>query len=65
MDYSTSTAGSGRALNEEQPLSGRDWVNGAGCAVAATVGGLVLPNLALRDKNSPYEFTAAQMGPDN
>jgi hypothetical protein len=32
-------------------------------AVAATVGGLVVPNLAMRDKNSPYEFTAAQMGP--
>lgn len=32
-------------------------------AVTATVGGLVVPNLAMRNKNSPYEFTAAQMVP--
>jgi hypothetical protein len=24
---------------------------------------LVVPNLIMRDKDSPYEFTAAQMGP--
>jgi hypothetical protein len=52
-----------KALNEEDPISARDWASGLGCAVASTVGGLVLPNLAMRDKNSPYEFTAAQMGP--
>jgi hypothetical protein len=52
-----------KALNDEDAISPRDWRNGVAGAVAATVGGLVVPNLALRDKNSRYEFTAAQMGP--
>jgi len=52
-----------KALNEEDRIGSRDWINGLGCALAATVGGVVAPNLAMRDKNSPYEFTAAQMGP--
>jgi hypothetical protein len=52
-----------KALNEEDRIDTRDWVNGLGCAVAATLGGLVVPNLIMRDKDSPYEFTAAQMGP--
>lgn len=52
-----------KALNDEDPITTRDWLSGLGCAVAATVGGVLAPNLALRDKNSPYEFTAAQMGP--
>jgi hypothetical protein len=52
-----------RALHDEDPVSGQDWRNGVVGAVGATLGGLVVPNLALRDKNSPYEFTAAQMGP--
>jgi hypothetical protein len=56
MGYWTSTAGSGRASGPSSPSH----------SVALSrwrVGGLVLPNLAMRDKNSPYEFTAAQMGP--
>ena len=51
-----------KALNDEDPISPQDWRNGVIGAVAATVGGLVVPNLALRDKDSPYEFSAAQMG---
>jgi hypothetical protein len=51
-----------KALNDEDPISARDWRNGVAGAVVAVVGGLVVPNLALRDRNSPYEFTAAQMG---
>jgi hypothetical protein len=51
-----------RALHDEDAISGKDWRNGAVGAIAATLGGLVVPNLALRDKNSPYEFTAKQMG---
>ena len=52
-----------KALQEEDRIATRDWINSLGCAVASTVGGLVVPNLVMRDKNSPYEFTAAQMGP--
>jgi hypothetical protein len=52
-----------KALNDEDAISPQDWRNGVAGAVAATGGGLVVPNLAMRDKNSPYEFTAAQMGP--
>jgi hypothetical protein len=52
-----------KALQEEDRITTRDWINSLGCAVASTVGGLVVPNLVMRDKNSPYEFTAAQMGP--
>lgn len=52
-----------KALDQKDALSPRDWRNGVVGAIAATVGGVVVPNLALRDKNSPYEFTSAQMGP--
>lgn len=52
-----------RARQDEDPISRQDWRNGLAGAVGATLGGLVMPNLALRDKNSPYQFTAAQMGP--
>lgn len=52
-----------KALNDDDPISTRDWISGVVCAVASTLGGLVVPNLVMRDQNSPYEFTAVQMGP--
>jgi hypothetical protein len=34
-----------------------------GCAAASVVGGLIVPNLVMRDQNGRYEYTAARMGP--
>jgi len=40
-----------------------DWAKGLGGAVGSAVFGVVVPNMVMRDRNSPYGFTAKQMGP--
>ena len=39
-----------------------DWAKGLGGAVGSAVFGVVVPNMVMRDRNSPYVFTAKQMG---
>jgi Protein of unknown function with HXXEE motif len=51
------------ALNAASPLSRGDYVKGIATAVAFFILGLEMPNVLMRDKNSPYELTEAQMGP--
>ena len=52
-----------RALRARGGIERGDWVKSAAVMGAFLVIGVALPNLALRDKNSPHEFTAHQMGP--
>jgi hypothetical protein len=44
-------------------LDRADWAKGLGGAVGSAVFGVVVPNMVMRDRNSPYAFTAKQMGP--
>lgn len=52
-----------RALGRQSPVSQADWTKGLAGVVAGAVFGVALPNFLLRDRNSPYAFTAAQIGP--
>jgi hypothetical protein len=52
-----------KVLNEEEAIGRKDWVAGLIGAVASAVLGVAVPNLVMRDRNSPYAFTAKQMGP--
>ncbi|HXW58981.1 MAG TPA: HXXEE domain-containing protein [Solirubrobacteraceae bacterium] len=51
-----------QALRAEGPIDHADWLKARVCAFALGAGGLAAPNLLLRDKNSPYAFTAKQLG---
>jgi hypothetical protein len=52
-----------RALNAEEGLTRADIVKGAACTVGFAVVAIGGPNIIGSDKNSPYAFTPAQMGP--
>ncbi len=51
------------ALNAASPLRRFDYVKGIGAAAGIFALGLGVSNVVLRNRNSPYEFTEAQMGP--
>jgi hypothetical protein len=44
------------------PIGKRDWARGSIGAVVSAVFGVIVPNMLMRDRNSPYAFTAKQMG---
>jgi hypothetical protein len=52
-----------KAVGQEGSLSREDWAKGLLGAVGSAVFGVVVPNMVMRDRNSPYAFTAKQMGP--
>jgi hypothetical protein len=52
-----------RAMNRESVISGSDYRRGAAYAAAIFALGLGAPSALFRDKESPYGFTDAQMGP--
>jgi hypothetical protein len=52
-----------RALKRNGTLTIADYRKGLGYAVVFFVMGLAAPNVLMRDKDSPYAFTEAQMGP--
>ena len=51
-----------RALNEESTIGRADWRKAGLYTFAFAVGSVAAPNVLLRDKNSPYKFTAKQLG---
>jgi hypothetical protein len=51
------------ALRAEGPISRSDWMKSAAVLGGFLVLGVLTPNVALADRNSPYAFTAKQMGP--
>ena len=54
-----------KALKQQGPITRRDWAQAAGYGVAFAGFGIALPTGVLRDADSPYPFTEAQMGPYN
>jgi hypothetical protein len=52
-----------RALREDDRLSRSDWRKGMAYQAAFSVLGVAAPNLLLRDRQSPYAFTDAQIAP--
>ena len=52
-----------RAVGQEGPISRKDWAKGLIGGIGGGVFGVVIPNIAMRDRNSPYSFTGKQMGP--
>ena len=51
-----------RAMRAQGGIERSDWVKGAAVLGGFLVFCVALPNVLLADKNSPYEFTAHQMG---
>jgi hypothetical protein len=54
--------GIGYVKSVEGPIGRRDWARGSIGAVVSAVFGVIVPNMLMRDRNSPYAFTAKQMG---
>ena len=52
-----------RAVHDEEPLKRPDIAKAMALNFAFAVTSIAGPNLALKDKSSPYRFTAKQMGP--
>jgi Protein of unknown function with HXXEE motif len=46
----------------DQPISKRDWATGSIGAVVSALFGVIVPNMLMRDRNSPYAFTPKQLG---
>lgn len=51
-----------KALQEEGPIARADWVKALVYQATCSVLGVAVPNLLMRDKNSPYAFRKSQMG---
>lgn len=51
------------AVGQERSISRADWTKGVVGAVGSAVFGVAVPNMVMRDRSSPYAFTAKQMGP--
>jgi hypothetical protein len=51
-----------RAVQAVRPLARAEWAAAIAYTVIFAAAGVVGPNLVMHDKNSPYAFTAAQMG---
>jgi len=50
------------ALRDQSPIEHADWKKARLYTIAFTVSSVAAPNQLLRDKNSPYKFTAKQVG---
>lgn len=46
-----------RQIMREQPVKGSEWIKGVISLIAFAAGGIAVPILLLRDKESPYRFT--------
>jgi hypothetical protein len=51
------------ALRAEGPIGRSNWMKSIGVLAFFLAVGVALPNLSLKDRDSPYEFPARQMGP--
>ena len=51
-----------RAVQADRPLAKAEWAAAIAYTVIFAAAGVAGPNLVMHDKNSPYAFTAAQMG---
>jgi hypothetical protein len=51
------------ALRAQGPISRSDWIKSAGVLGGFFVFGVLAPNFALADRNTPHSFTDKQMGP--
>jgi hypothetical protein len=51
-----------RALKDEASIERSDWRKARLSAIAFAASSVAAPNIVLRDKNSPYTFTAKQVG---
>jgi hypothetical protein len=51
-----------RAVQADRPLTKAEWAAAIAYTVAFAAVGVAGPNIVMHDKNSPYAFTAAQMG---
>ncbi|MFG2659239.1 HXXEE domain-containing protein [Streptomyces sp. NPDC048425] len=54
-----------RYLQSIGPISRSDWIKGAAYTVFFAAVGIGGPNLTMKDHDSPYRFTKAQVGPYN
>ncbi len=52
-----------RALHAEEPIKRSDLAKAAVYNLAFAISSIAGPNILLKNKNSPYRFTAKQMGP--
>jgi hypothetical protein len=52
-----------RAVRAEGPIGRDDWTKSLLVLLGFFVFGVATPNVLGADKNSPYDFTARQMGP--
>ena len=51
-----------RALREEAPIEHADWRRARMYLIAFAASSVAGPNILMRDKTSPYRFTAKQVG---
>jgi Protein of unknown function with HXXEE motif len=51
-----------RALRDEAPIDHADWNKARLYTVAFAISSVAAPNMLLRDKDSPYRFSAKQIG---
>ena len=51
-----------KAVQADRPLTKAEWAAAIAYTVIFAAVGVAGPNLVMNDKNSPYAFTAAQMG---
>jgi hypothetical protein len=51
-----------KCVGQGGSLGRADWAKGLGGAVSSAVFGMAVPTMVMRDPNSPYAFTAKQMG---
>ena len=49
-------------MQADRPLTKAEWAAAIAYTVIFAAVGVAGPNLVMNDKNSPYAFTAAQMG---
>ena len=63
LSVSATSRPSVRPSVNERSISRADWTKGVVGAVGSAVFGVAVPNMVMRDRNSPYAFTAKQMGP--
>ncbi|HEY2537310.1 MAG TPA: HXXEE domain-containing protein [Solirubrobacteraceae bacterium] len=52
-----------RALHAEEPIKRSDLAKAAAYNLAFAISSIAGPNILVKNKNSPYRFTAKQMGP--
>lgn len=51
-----------RAFRDDAPIQRSDMARAGGYMIAFAVSSIAAPNVVLSDKNSPYRFTAKQLG---